>query len=410
VIREPGRKTTLKTRVVAVQGGRPTRQAALYGHHQLLRLDEESRHPISPESIHQVLSFAAEMMSEVRGVVISDYAKGALPKHLVEELIRLARAAGKPVFVDPKERDWHRYRGAAVLTPNSVEAEAALGLQFSAAEELADLAWERTIQDRLAEWSLEGLLVTRGAEGVSLIDRQGFHHFPTSARAVFDVTGAGDTVLAVFALAVGSGASFGEAAQLGNLAAGVVVGKSGAAVAHPFEIEKELDSRHHSAETKIRTPEEIGSIAEALRRDGKKIVFTNGCFDLLHVGHVYLLREARKLGDALVVGLNSDASVQRLKGEQRPLVGSEDRAYALAALESVDYLVLFEESDPMNLLRSIRPDVLVKGDDYAESDVIGADLLKSYGGVTRLIPIRQGVSTSRLIEKIRSAGQGAESP
>lgn len=402
LVAEAGRKTTHKTRIVAAQAGRPVERATFYGHQQVLRLDEETPHPIAAGTIRHIAEFAASVIGDVQGIVVSDYAKGSLPPLLLQELIRLARAAGKPLFVDPKAGDFGRYRGAAVLTPNAVEAEAALGISFASSEDVSDLAWERAVQDRLQDLGLEALLVTRGAEGLSLVDRKGFHHFPTSAREVFDVTGAGDTVLAAFALAAASGATYAEAAQLGNLAAGVAVSKAGAAVVHPFEVEHELDARHFSAESKIRSPEEIGSLAELLHRENKKIVFTNGCFDLLHVGHMYLLREAKKLGDILMVGLNSDASIRKLKGDSRPIVPAEDRAYAIAALECVDYLVLFEEPDPLDLLRRIRPDVLVKGDDYSESEVVGADFLKSYGGATHLIPIRQGISTSRLVEKIRS--------
>jgi D-beta-D-heptose 7-phosphate kinase/D-beta-D-heptose 1-phosphate adenosyltransferase len=403
MVQEPGRKTTLKTRVVAVQAGRVSNRAALYGHQQIIRLDEESIHPASPETTAQVLGFAADVIGDVQGIIISDYAKGALHPPFLQELMEMARRAVVPVFVDPKGRDLTRYRGATVLTPNAAEAEAALGISFSVPAEASSPSWEHTVRNRLEDLNVDAILVTRGPEGLSLIDRVGFHHFPTSAREVFDVTGAGDTVLAAFALAAVSGASFPDAARLGNLAAGVAVGKAGAAVVHPFEIERELDVRHRSAGLKLLSREEIGSFAESLRRESRKIVFTNGCFDLLHAGHMYLLREARKLGDVLIVALNSDASVARLKGSGRPIVPQEDRAEALAALESVDGLVVFDEPDPMDLLRSIRPDVLVKGDDYSESQVVGAEFLKSYGGVVRLIPIRQGISTTRLVEKIRSA-------
>jgi len=406
MVQEPGRKTTLKTRVVAVQGGRVSNRAALYGHQQIVRLDEESLHPASPETTAQLLGFAADVIGDVQGIIISDYAKGALHPTFLQELFEMARRAAVPVFVDPKGQDLTRYRGATVLTPNAAEAEAALGISFSAPSEVSSPGWgpgwEKTIQNRLEDLSVDAILVTRGPEGLSLIDRNGFHHFPTSAREVFDVTGAGDTVLAAFALAAVSGASFPDAARLGNLAAGVAVGKAGAAVVHPFEVERELDARHRSAGSKLLAREEIGSFAESLRRENKKIVFTNGCFDLLHAGHMYLLREAKKFGHVLVVALNSDASVARLKGSGRPIVPQDDRADALAALECVDCLVVFDEPDPMELLQLLRPDVLVKGDDYSESEVVGAEFLKTYGGVVRLIPVRQGISTTRLVEKIRA--------
>lgn len=401
MIQEPGRKTTLKTRIVAVHSGQ--RGERPYGHQQVVRLDEETRHPISPQTAAQILGFASDVIGQVDGVVISDYAKGVLTPPLLESLIAMARKAGKPVFVDPKQKDLQRYKGASVLTPNAAEAEAAFDISFSAFEDSSNKDLGRIVQRHLRDLCLDALLVTRGAEGVSLIDREGFHHFPTSAREVFDVTGAGDTLLAAFSLAVASGASLRDAAQFGNLAAGVAVSKAGAAAVYPFEVEREVNLRHVSAEAKIRSSQQIAALAEALHRENKKIVFTNGCFDLLHVGHMYLLREAKDLGDVLVVALNSDQSVKGLKGDSRPIVPGEDRAYAIAALESVDYLVMFDEPDPMELIRLIRPDVLVKGDDYQESEVVGADFLKSYGGVTRLIPLRRGISTTALVEKIKTA-------
>jgi D-beta-D-heptose 7-phosphate kinase / D-beta-D-heptose 1-phosphate adenosyltransferase len=400
MIQEPGRKTTLKTRVVAVQPGRRTERP--YGHQQIVRLDEETCHPVSAETSAQLLDFVSQVISQIDGVVVSDYAKGALPPPLLESLIAMARRVGKPVFVDPKATDLIRYAGASVLTPNAAEAEAALGISFTAFEEATNQGLGKAVQRQLHDIHVGALLVTRGAEGVSLIDREGFHHFPTSAREVFDVTGAGDTLLAAFSLAAASGANYRDAAQFGNLAAGVAVSKAGAAAVYPFEVEREISLRHHSAETKILSRERIGALAETLRRENKRIVFTNGCFDLLHVGHVYLLREARKLGDVLVVGLNSDRSVKGLKGNGRPIVSGDDRAFAVAGLEGVGYVVMFDEPDPRDLIQLIRPDVLVKGDDYKESEVVGADFVRSYGGVTRLIPLRQGISTSALVEKIRA--------
>jgi D-beta-D-heptose 7-phosphate kinase/D-beta-D-heptose 1-phosphate adenosyltransferase len=259
------------------------------------------------------------------------------------------------------------------------------------------------VHRHLRDLDLDAILITRGAEGVSLVDQDGFHHYPASAREVFDVTGAGDTLIAAFALAVCARADLRDAAQFGNLVAGIAVSKAGAAAVYPLEVEREASLRRFSAETKIRTTEQIGLLAEALHRDRKKIVFTNGCFDLLHVGHMYLLREARQLGDVLIVGLNSDASVRRLKGPERPIVSEDDRAFAIAALECVDYLTLFDQADPLGLIRTIRPHILVKGDDYKVENVVGADFVKTYGGETRLVPLRRGISTSALVDRIRSS-------
>ena len=401
IFREAGRKTTLKTRIVAVQSGRSSDRP--FGHQQVVRLDEETNHPISNDTANAMLDFAQSSMSSVDGVVVSDYAKGALPEKFLQSLIELARKAKKPVFVDPKHKDFGRYRGATVLTPNAGEAESALGISFAAFENSSTNGPGKAVQQQLLDLNLQAILVTRGAEGVSLIDHNGFHHFPTTAREVFDVTGAGDTLIAAFALAVSSGATLPEAAQFGNLAAGVAVSKAGAAAVYPFEVEREIEVRHLSTESKIRSRDQIAPLMDILHREKKKIVFTNGCFDLLHVGHMYLLREAKRLGDVLVIGLNSDKSVKGLKGSGRPIVSDDDRAYALAALECVDYLVTFDEPDPLALIKDIRPDVLVKGDDYKIENVVGAEFVKTYGGTTQLVPLRRGVSTTVLVEKIRSS-------
>ena len=403
VIREQGRKTTLKTRVVAVHPGQSEKRYPYTGHQQVLRVDEETRSPISSETSAQILEFSSAAMSDVDGTVISDYAKGALPPSLLQQLIQVAQSAGKPLFVDPKGMDWSRYRGASVLTPNALEAEAALGIPASAYDSTSQNGWEQTAQHCVKDLQLDALLITRGAEGLTLVDSCGFQHFPAYRREVFDVTGAGDTLLAAFSLAACCGADLASAAQFGNLAAGVAVGKSGAAAVYPFEVERELGVCRFSASAKIRTVDEMMVILEGLRHQQRKIVFTNGCFDLLHVGHMHLLSEAKKFGDVLIVGMNSDASVKALKGDGRPFVPAYDRAYAMAALESVDYLVIFDEPDPMELLRRIRPDVLVKGDQYTESEVVGSDFLKSYGGVISLIPMWQGISTSALVKKIQAA-------
>ena len=402
VIHEADRKTTVKTRVVATQGGRASKSHS-YGHHQVIRLDEETTHPITQETADRIIDFAASVLHEVDAVVLSDYAKGALSISFLHQIISMSRSEGKPVFVDPKSKDWNLYRGATVLTPNAREAEISLGISFSDPASTVTIEWERLVQGRLEELGLQALLITRGADGISLIDHHGFQHVPAYAREVFDVTGAGDTVLAAFSLASAAGATYPQAAQIGNLAAGVAVSKAGTAPVFAFEAERELDARHYFAGAKIRSREEITTIAGHLRRESRKVVFTNGCFDLLHAGHMYFLREARKQGDVLIVGLNSDSSVRQLKGESRPIVPAAERAEAIAALESVDYVVVFDELDPLELLKCIRPDILVKGDDYKESEVVGADLLKSYGGIVHLIPLRPGISTTRLVERIRSS-------
>jgi D-beta-D-heptose 7-phosphate kinase / D-beta-D-heptose 1-phosphate adenosyltransferase len=386
---DPARQTTRKTRVVG-------------DHQQVVRIDRETLAPAGPEFLEAALPYLQERLGAVNAVVVSDYAKGALTPPLVRNLIDLARTRGLPVVVDPKGQDYSAYTGATVATPNLKELEAAVGQALSG--QAAVEAHGRELRERL---SLDALLVTQGALGMTLIRPEGALRLPArTPREVFDVSGAGDTVAAVLALGLASGLDLAEAAALANLAAGVVVTKKGTAPILLSEMERELQAHVHREE-KIVTLRDLQFIAPHLKAQGKKIVFTNGCFDLLHVGHIKFLEDSRRLGDALVVALDSDASVRRVKGEGRPVIGEEQRLHMLAALAAVDYVTLFDSAQLPEILAAVRPDVLTKGSNFPEEEVAGREIVASYGGQVILVPISDAVSITGLINRIR-LGEGNE--
>jgi D-beta-D-heptose 7-phosphate kinase/D-beta-D-heptose 1-phosphate adenosyltransferase len=334
-------------------------------------------------------------------LVISDYAKGALPPDLVRELISLARSRGLPVVVDPKGRTWRRYAGATVITPNQKELEEALGQPLTNPEELATRGQE--LRERL---EASALLVTQGSRGMTLLTAHGVLHLPPrSPREVFDVSGAGDTVAAVLALGLALGLPPSQAAALANMAAGVVVTKKGTAPILPSELERELKGHVHQEE-KIVSPDDLRFIILHLKAQGKRVVFTNGCFDLLHVGHVKFLEDARRLGDVLVVALDSDVSVRQVKGEGRPVLDQGQRLRLLAALAAVDYVTLFDTGELEDLLQVLKPDVLAKGSNYPEDQVAGKEVVLAYGGAVKLVPLREEVSISGIIQQIRQGDSG----
>ena len=351
----------------------------------MLRIDRESRTALSEDAEGRLIAFAVSALADVQVVLVSDYLKGVVTELLVQEIIAAARKRDIPVVVDPKGRDYRKYRGATLLTPNRAEAELASGVAISDAGSLKQAG--RKLLDDL---QLEGLVLTRSEEGMTLFTAAGDTDLPTRAREVFDVTGAGDTVLAFIGAGLAAGLDLLDAVRLANLAAGVVVGKVGTSTVAPAEVLDEVRRQHPDSDLKIRGREALGEILEEKRRQGQRIVFTNGCFDLLHVGHVKYLQKARSLGDLLVLGLNSDDSIRRLKGENRPLIGEEERAHILAALDCIDYVVLFDEDTPLELISTLRPDILVKGGDYTPDAVVGKDVVESYGGRVELITFVDG--------------------
>ena len=382
---ERGRLSTEKTRFVA-------------GAQQLLRTDSETTEAIAQRSAESLLGLARDAFAACDVVVLSDYAKGVLTPDLMRQLIETARSAGRPVVVDPKGRDFGRYAGATVLTPNRAE------LAFAAGESLeSDDAIVAACRALIASHGLVAILITRGRDGMTLVSSDGrVAHLAAEAREVFDVSGAGDTVVATLAAALGQGMDLIAAAQLANTAAGVAVGKAGTAAVHAADLLRAVRAGDLSASEAKIVP--LAGALEAVagwRAQGQRIGFTNGCFDLLHPGHISLLRQARQATDRLVVGLNSDASVRRLKGEDRPVQGEAARAQVLASLETVDLVVVFAEDTPVRLIEALRPDCLVKGSDYTVDEVVGADIVQGYGGTVLIAENEPGYSTSGTIRRLR---------
>ena len=375
----PGRPTSLKTRYMA-------------GGQQMLRADRETTAPIDADLAAAVLDRVDGLLGACDVVVLSDYAKGVLGTDLTRRILAAAARSGRPVVVDPKAKDVSRYRGAAVLTPNRSELAEAVGRALESDAAIVDAA--RAV---LGQIGGRGVLVTRGAEGMTLVTAEDATHLPARAREVFDVAGAGDTAIATFAAAMGGGAELLTAAQLANVAAGIVVGKVGTALVHPDELRHALDAADAA---KVIGLEAARDRVALWRRRDERIVFTNGCFDLLHPGHVSLLDQARAAGDRLIVGLNADASVARLKGAGRPVQGEQARARVLASLAAVDLVVIFAEDTPLALIDALRPDVLVKGADYQHDQVVGADLVESWGGRVVLADIMPGHSTTATIARL----------
>jgi D-beta-D-heptose 7-phosphate kinase/D-beta-D-heptose 1-phosphate adenosyltransferase len=368
-----------------------TKLRVLSRHQQLIRLDfEEGFEQADFSSLQK--NFQQQLQS-ADAVILSDYGKGALRQ--ARELIRAARAAGKPALVDPKGTDFSLYRGATLITPNLNEFEAVVG-KCRDEQELVQKG------NRLArECELEALLVTRGEHGMTLL-RDGHEemHFPAQAREVYDVTGAGDTVISVLAACLGAGLSLPEATELSNLAAGIVVGKLGTACVSPSELRRALQTRH-KAGTGVVNEEQLMVMVSDARAHGEKIVMTNGCFDILHAGHVAYLDQARRLGDRLIVAVNDDDSVRRLKGKGRPVNNVQRRMAVLAALGSVDWVVPFGEDTPERLICQVQPDLLVKGGDYKPEQIAGYACVTRAGGEVRVLGYEEGCSTSEIIEMIR---------
>ncbi len=381
---------------------RPTTHKIRYLAHnqQVLRADNEATFPLSVELQDQVIQYFQTQLSLVNGVIFSDYGKGMLPPTLLKELISLANQAGKPVIVDPKGSDYSIYRGATVLTPNLKELAQATRMPVSKDDQIVEAAL-----NLINKYDINAVLVTRSEQGMSLIRaNQEPFHIPTHAIEVFDVSGAGDTVIAAFSAALLGGASFEEAAYLANVAAGLVVAKVGTATVSSEEIRNLMKKKDISfIKNKNLNLSEANDIVIQWKRQGMKVGFTNGCFDLLHPGHIALLREAKSKCDKLIVGLNSNASIQRLKGPQRPIQSQEARAMVLASLEMVDMVVIFEEDTPINLIHTLRPDVLVKGADYTVDKVVGAHEVQSWGGEVILVELIPEQSTTRTVHKIKEA-------
>ena len=370
-----GRPTIRKTRVIS-------------GHQQVLRLDRETRTPFDKKLTDRLLEMI--MAVDADGIVVSDYAKGTITARLMSGLL----GKGKRVLVDPKGNSFEKYRGSTLLTPNIMELAQVLGLETISISDLEN--WAGSFISNL---ELESLLVTMGSEGMILFTPDSPpYSVPTQARNVFDVTGAGDTVIAALATAFFSGSDLRTASRIANTAAGLVVEKRNTAVVELNEIKEYLYSTVYTQ--KIKTLPELKEIVSSIQKTGNKVVFTNGCFDLLHVGHIQYLHEASRVGDVLIVAINSDASIRRIKGESRPIVEESERSHIIAALESVDYVIIFDEDTPIPLLCELKPDILAKGGDYTINGVVGRHEVEAYGGQVKIIPIAHNASTTKIIEDI----------
>jgi len=377
------RPTTLKTRYVADA-------------QQLLRADMEKAAPLSVAMEDQVLQQAKKSLGDSDVVILSDYAKGVLSPRVVAEIIRLANEKKAKVLIDPKGRDFSIYRGAYLLTPNRKELTEVSGMPIKSVEDA-----EKAARQLIDQHNLHGILAKLGGDGVCLVMRdQPAQHFHTATREVFDVSGAGDTVVATLALSIAGGLSLEESAELANLSGSIVVGKVGTATVSREELSRALLREQMQGEGKIAPSASVAADTAALwRKQGLKVGFTNGCFDLLHPGHVSLIRQARSACDRLILGLNTDASVRKLKGETRPVQNENARAAVLASLADVDMVVLFGEDTPYDLIKAVQPDVLVKGADYTIATVVGADLVQGWGGRVVLANLVEGQSTTSMIAR-----------
>lgn len=375
----------------------------LSGRQQMLRLDTERIDGYPAEAHAALVRSVREHLDEADAVVLSDYAKGVLIEDVCQQVIGSARERGIPVLVDPKQRDLSRYRGATTICPNLSELSLAVGISSRDLESLL-----RAGQKLAAGLGIDFLTATLSEKGIAVLRPESHFVAPAQARQVFDVSGAGDTVIATLALALAGDLEIETAVQLANFAAGIVVSKVGTVPVNRDELLTSL-----TPEIELRATEKVLQLdplkarVSAWRSVGQRVVFTNGCFDLLHIGHITLLEDARREGDRLVVGINSDASVSRLKGPTRPIVGERERARILAALAAVDAVVVFDEPTPLRLIETIRPEVIVKGGDYTVETVVGAREVQSWGGRVKIVPTVEGFSTTRLIARAL-AGTEAE--
>lgn len=383
MVESPGYSTVTKLRVIS-------------RHQQLIRLDFED--PFDPAPSQTVQGALAPFVDDYDVVILSDYNKGVVAQP--QALIKLARARGKAVLIDPKSRDFSRYAGASVVTPNLAEFEAVVGPCESDSQLI-----ERA-QNILTEFNIDALLITRGELGMILVrTRDAAVNLPTHAREVFDVTGAGDTVIGVLGAGLSAGCTLEDAMYLSNVAAGIVVGKVGTATVSVQELRAALRETKQS-QYGILSQDDLTLAVHEARASGETVVMTNGCFDILHAGHVRYLEQARKLGDRLVVAVNDDVSVAKLKGRDRPINPLEDRMAVLVALGSVDWVVPFSEDTPERLICAVQPNILVKGGDYKEHEVAGGECVKSNGGRVVILPFVENRSTTRIIDAIRAGGDG----
>lgn len=391
IVQDSDRPTTVKVRMMGHL------QSAGKGIQQLLRIDYEKTDDIEEEKQEAIINKIEDKIQQVDIVLISDMNKGLLSRRILDAVIKSGKDHNVPVIVDPGlTKDYGIYRGATAITPNRFETKLATGIKITDVNSMKS-AGRKLLEENLFEY----IIITADKDGMFLYSRDGkCKLISTVPKDVYDVSGAGDMVLSVFGFVVGSKNSFEDAAMIANVAAGVEVGKIGAVPISKSEILSELMGGSNPLYTKIKVLDELEEILNRHRKENKKIVFTNGCFDILHVGHIEYLKFSRKQGDVLVIGLNTDRSVREQKGDKRPFVSEDERARLISALEDVDYVILFDELTPEKLIRRVKPDVLVKGEDWKEKGVVGREFVESYGGKVILAPLVKDVSTTDIVSRI----------
>ncbi len=384
------RPTTTKQRLIGLAQHRHQQQ--------LFRMDCESVEPLTEEQQTRLVAIYKEKLEQADIVCLQDYNKGVLTESFCKQAIQLAAGAGKKVLIDPSPvSDYSKYTGATLITPNRQETRLGLGFEIKTIDDAAKAA-----EQLMSKLSLEAIVITLDKEGAYLKSPDVAEHVPTRPRKVYDVTGAGDTVLAMLTLSLAAGCDYKTAVQLSNVAGGIEVEKFGGATVSVEEIITEIAYLGRGSEGKIRSVDSLQAELNWRRKQNHKIVFTNGCFDVIHRGHIEFLKFCKQQGDVVVVGLNSDKSVKTIKGPDRPIHNQTDRAAVLSAFESVDFITVFDEPDPLKLIEKVRPDVLVKGQDWEKKGVIGTEFVQSYGGKIVLAPLVEGKSSTSVIEKMKS--------
>ncbi len=385
VIQDPERPTTRKTRIIA-------------NHQHVLRFDREVKTEINRQIINQVTHSATDMMTDTDLILVSDYGKGLISRALMKKLNTAAQKHHKLLIVDPKGFDFEKYAGASVITPNRRETALAAGIEI-----VDDQTMAEAVEHLIEKTGIDKILVTCGKEGMVYYEGNAPpYRIGTKARQVFDVSGAGDTVLAVLGLGIAAGYSIKEAVALANTAAGIVVGKVGTATVSKSELAAGLNLIPDPTLHKQKTVAELSAVVQKLQKSGKRIVLTNGCFDLLHVGHIMLLAASKQLGDILVVAIDDDDSVEKVKGPGRPVIKSAERLRIISALDSVDYVVVFSSHQLNDLIETLRPAVLTKGSNYGADTVMGREIVERFGGRVEIIPTTENISASRIIKNIQT--------
>ncbi len=384
IIQEPDRPTTRKTRIIAA-------------HQHVLRIDRETRKEISSNNFAEMTKAIIDQIPKVDVVLISDYGKGVVTRGLIAKIVEAAQKHNRCVIADPKGLDFTKYTGVTLITPNRKEAELAAGVEITDNTGLL-----RAAEKIMATVNIDRLLITCGPDGMVLFEKnRPPYHIKSKARQIFDISGAGDTVLSTFGLAVASGLSFKKSADIANAAAGLVVGKLGTAIISQKELAKALGLENDSEPSKFVPLDKLEPLIAGIREKTQKIVLTNGCFDLLHAGHIKLFSASRQFGDVLIAAIDDDKSVHALKGEGRPVINARQRIQILCALDSVDHVVVFSSDELNRLIELIRPDILTKGSNYASDEVAGHQLVEKFGGRVEMIPIDDQISSSRIINTIK---------